>query len=495
MQSQNTEQTHSPLTPEAHLAASVIALFPTGVEDETLCRSLPMDQLEGLRAVFELKQSGLLMEGTGRRLCLCPPAQAEFGTVEDGEQMNRIIQVALESMRARLAEGYPKIYTVDHPKIDEGLLGDLSNIMALSRLAMERGVEIDLYELTVQVSLYARVAGVTQEEMLWLEEAEAYYANNHQKYPRAMILLGLGNLARSIPDLEKAGDYYQRANTMAAYLCHSELAAVTMLRYADVLRMKGQYQVSLGACEASKLNMESLPAAPLLLQADIMETMADTQKALGRWSYAITEYDEARSIYATLEAGKLGEVNTLQSSADAYVALGNLNEARLRYQRAWNESQAIGDWQGQWNARLGLANVDRLDGEYAKAAEAVETILEGYTKIGDKLGFGNALLLKSRIYRELVQKEIAVEYAQKSQAVFEEIGCPMNAAIAGVEFWRAGNLPPDDAVIQAQMKSFMDLIGRELMLYEINRWPLEKKGGVFLVTEATRKKRPSITPS
>ena len=471
----------------ASLVVSIIAtLFPAGADLELVIKSAPLEPIETIGAIRILDKKGMLVqeEHQNQKIRLHPKYVAEFRVPKADEDLERTIPVAIEVMRERLATGYRHIYALGHPELTREILDDLTNVVAMLRLAVKKNIAVNVYDLTVQVALYARAAGSVQETVLeWMGEAIVYFAQSRKKELQARVTLELGHLLRGIPDLEAAETCYQAAYKLSVQLGDGELAAIAALRLADVLRMRARYGNAMAACKLSKAQMETLPSAPRLLQADLLETVGDVERSSGLQDEAILKYENAKEIYSNLERGLVGKVNILHSIGDILVSRGNHLEALQNYRLSLATSELIGDYQGRWNAELGLANVQRLEKEYARADAGVEAVMKAYLALGDQLGYGNALLLKCRIAYDTGGRGLALDYGQKSKEAFDRVGCRLNSAIADVEISKIKNTESDSALVKEQVQSFALWIGRGVSLAEIQRWPLEKKGSILLTTE------------
>lgn len=475
--------TEESLSRQAIIIATIISLFPTGVDYDVLIEISPFDKQITSEAIISLGTKSLLINVSQYRLRLLGPAMDYFRAQIEANDVYKSIPVALNIINRRLAQNYHKIYSLDYGEITDSIFDEILNITELSRFAIDKNIDINLYGLTSYLALYARAAGITQGVVPFLENAAIYFAKSKKIGYQARTSLEVGHLMRGIPDLDAADNQYVVATELAIGMDDHELAAIASLRRADVLRMKGLYSDAIMSCKFSKSQIDTLSSAPILLRADLIETIGDIERSSGSWDAAISKYNEARSMYEELEFGMVGIINTLNSAGDVLFSLQHLNESEDNYNGALETSEAVGDKQGSLNAKLGLAKIEILKNNYSRSHELADFLLEGYKHIGDKLGYGNSLLLKGRIFNVTGDIAKAIEYFLSSKYVFDKINCKLNSAISDMEIRKAKNISPKSPLLRISEKTFGKIVGRKASMEEILIWPLERKGSIFLTTE------------
>lgn len=333
-------------------------------------------------------------------------------------------------------------------------------------------------------SLNLRTTGSLQKNISLLKIIAENYKEKNKTPEETQTLLEIGHLLRSDSNFKKAADVYLEALSLALKIKNYEFAVIALLRLSDCCRIQGLYTEALNYCEQAKEKINQIPEHSKLLLADCQETTGDVYRSSGSWEKARLHYEKAREIYDLIDDGLVGMLNTFNSSGSVCLSQNNIEEAEDFYRAALEVSDAIQDKQGILNAKFGLAQVAMKKEDYSLAFQVADYLLENYNYIGDKLGYANALFLKAQVLNAFSHTSKAIEYFQFSKAIFDKIHCELNSLLADIQIAEIKNISNKSGILQRMCENrFKTLMNKHIPSEEIESWPLERKGSIFLTTD------------
>lgn len=333
-------------------------------------------------------------------------------------------------------------------------------------------------------ALNLRTTGSLQKNISLLKIIAENYKEKNKIPEETQTLLEIGHLLRSDSNFKKAADVYLEALSLALKIKNYEFAVIALLRLSDCCRIQGLYTEALNYCEQAKEKINQIPEHSKLLLADCQETTGDVYRSSGSWEKSRLHYEKAREIYDLIDDGLVGMVNTFNSSGSVCLSQNNIEEAEDFYRAALEVSDAIQDKQGILNAKFGLAQVAIKKEDYSLAFQVADYLLENYNYIGDKLGYANALFLKAQVLNAFSHTSKAIEYFQFSKAIFDKINCELNSLLADIQIAKIKNISNKSGILQRMSENrFKTIMNKHIPSEEIENWPLEKKGSLFLTTD------------
>ncbi len=196
--------------------------------------------------------------------------------------------------------------------------------------------------------------------------------------------------------------------------------------FAYLLRSKGLYCFRRNEFEQARAHFEE--ALPLLERLNDRRNVVRTILFLGAVEASVCEYDKAlvlfqRSKYLSEESDDYGNaLQSLTSIAGIYKRTGHYQEALEHFSSALRLAGDVGDPQSESNALVGMSMIQNEQGNFDQALQSLFHALLIKEHLGDEVGIATMLLNIGNVYALLPDYRKAIEYYEKSLAIYERLG-------------------------------------------------------------------------
>ncbi len=297
------------------------------------------------------------------------------------------------------------------------------------------------------------------------EQALAAYRKLGLQKEEGQALTGLGVVARTVAQYDKALGYFDQALTTYRKLGLEQEEAYTLLNLGYVARHLAQYDKALGYYEKAlatfrKLGLEKEAASTLKMLGWVAADLAQYDKALGYFDQALTTY---RKLGLEKEAaGTLNNMGWVAADLAQYdKALGYFDQALTTYRKLGLEKEAAGTLNNLGWAARELAQYDKALGycdqaltvcrkpglekeaagtlnnlgrvalelaQYDKALGYFDQALTTYRKLGLEKEEAETLHCLSAEARELAQYDKALGYCDQALTIWRKLGLEKHEA-------------------------------------------------------------------
>jgi len=227
---------------------------------------------------------------------------------------------------------------------------------------------------------------------------------------------------------------------------------------------------------AHRLIEEHLPNEKRKL-LDIFVQLGKTYRTKEQFKDALAAFDDARTLYNELPEVDPGENASLQFElGDAYLAMGQYDEARRRLNRAQDIALNVASYDATTpevtRIKQALAKIDLSLGNLGAAEKAFREVLEHREQFHAKhpdpdtsLGIGSSYADLSQLALQHGNYEVAVSFAEKALAIIKEYHRENEASygnlllLLGNIHYQAGNYPQAEEQIEKARQSYLSIFG------------------------------------
>jgi tetratricopeptide (TPR) repeat protein len=175
-----------------------------------------------------------------------------------------------------------------------------------------------------------------------------------------------------------------RANDIRRNLDDAPGMARTMANIGVVFQQKGNHKAAMDSFSESFEIVERI-GGELSMKAGLVLNMGTTNINLGKFSEALDQLHEARTIYEDL-GNRRGLARVVSHTAGVYAALGRLKDAEHSYKEALKLWQEAGDSSGEAETRLNLGIFYlQSSGRPSKAVSHLEIAVEIFRRLRSPL--------------------------------------------------------------------------------------------------------------
>jgi tetratricopeptide (TPR) repeat protein len=367
--------------PDAKRLLGLVALLPTGLQDEDIATLLP-DARPG--AARELEKARLV-ETRNERLTMLAPLretarEAKLATPDDESR-------AIEHFLAIAADGN-KIGWDSWPTVRDQVTREAGNLDAICVLALNRlDAEAASPERLVDAmrglgklnsfGLPAEVASLLRARAL--PETEALLGL------RATALAILGYIALRRSDNDTARARYEEARRLFERVGDLLEQGICIQAVGDIALQRSDHDTARTLYEEAKPLFERVGS--LNGQANCIRGLGDIALARPDHDTARTRYEEARPLYERV-GDLLGQANCIKGLGDIAFAHSDHDTARAYYDEARPLYERVGDLLGQANCIRSLGDIALERSDHDTACARYEEALALYARIPDPYPIG-----------------------------------------------------------------------------------------------------------
>jgi DNA-binding SARP family transcriptional activator/Tfp pilus assembly protein PilF len=244
--------------------------------------------------------------------------------------------------------------------------------------------------LQVNLGLTLAALGRFEEAAQQYRIALSIYETNLQREPEALALTNLADVERQLGHLDQATAHAERAVTIYRDLGQRRGHAEALTSIAAIHLDADRADEALGSIDAATDLATETGDNRVIAYAAL--TRGTILTALGRGADAVRSFTAA----AAVSDGHGFMTDPQQGLADAYLQVGNLEQARSYARRALTLAAAAGSPLLEAAASASLAAIHRTEGDHATADRFAGDALETYRRIGHRLGERRAAGLLQR---------------------------------------------------------------------------------------------------
>ena len=364
------------LAADARRLLGLVALLPTGLQEEDVAALLPgVPAAENVAALVKAR----LVEVRGARLTMLAPLRE---TAREEELAAANDKVRLIAHFLSVARDGDKIGTDAWPSVRDRVTREAGNLDAICMAAIDNapadreGLEILILCLRGLAELHR--FGVPAEVQAL-----------HQ-------VLALGHLEAVLP-----------------------LKAECGIRLGAIALARSEHDAARTHLHAAKLLYESLKDKRG--EANCIRSFGDIALDRSEYASARTCYEEAEVHYERI-GHQQGQANCIQRLGDIALKLSDHDNARARYEDAHTLYERIGDQLGQANCTRALGEIARALCDYESARSQFNQAYPLYTRIGDFRGEANCLKGLGDIALARSDYETARNFYKEAKTIYERIG-------------------------------------------------------------------------
>jgi tetratricopeptide (TPR) repeat protein len=196
--------------------------------------------------------------------------------------------------------------------------------------------------------------------------------------------------------------------------------------FAYLLRSKGLYCFRRNEFEQARAHFEE--ALPLLERLNDRRNVVRTILFLGAVAASVCEYDKAlvlfqRSKYLSDESDDYGNaLQSLTSIAGIYKRTGHYQEALEHFTIALRLAVDVGDKQSESTVLMSMSMIQNEQGNFDQALQSLFQALLIKEHLGEEAGIATMLLNIGNVYALIPDHRKAIEYYEKSLAIYERLG-------------------------------------------------------------------------
>jgi len=232
---------------------------------------------------------------------------------------------------------------------------------------------------------------------------------------RGAIFSMKGNVVEGVALLDQAEVMYRQKG-------EKEGLALTLTRRAAALRQAGEYAASLKDAEEA-LRLSEPHAQMQAIYAEALRNVGLCYYRLGKSHQAIEYLERSLSLYTTLK--EVGSIPLLLiETGMAQATTGNIESAKVSYQKALQIWQAENNLYWQANLLNNLAVIHHQIGEYEQACQYFETGLIYARKSRNRRTEALILLGLGDLYAEVEEFESADQAYQSAENLITELAEP-----------------------------------------------------------------------
>jgi len=290
--------------------------------------------------------------------------------------------------------------------------------------------DMEAFELLMMAEDYSGAASILIGAASVLDRwgFRQYSKNQHERLldkldeaETAIILHGLGNLALTTGEFDRALQYYHRSLEISEKYKHDSHTSITHYQIGTIYLERGEYdkalEYSTTALKAGEqLGDSELLGASLFQIGRIYERQKEYEKALGCYKRAmqIGEMVTDRSAIAA----------SLHQIGRIHFARGESDKAMEHYQESLKIKKELGDRSGIASALGQIGLIYHSQGQFEKALEIYQQVLEVSEDVGDKVSSGISFTQIGRLFLDQARYEEAFPPLLSSLFVFAEVQTP-----------------------------------------------------------------------
>ncbi len=237
----------------------------------------------------------------------------------------------------------------------------------------------------------------------------------------------IGNLYDELGEYANSLDYYQQASKIRTEIGDRQGESLTLTNLGVTYIRIGQLEKAINSLKKAREISQSLtdqdrnsnrPQPP---KGRILRSLALAYQKLGEQPQEVLRLAKQSLADYRRFNDRLGEAIALNRVGEAYLAVGNLEKARLYLEKALNLAQQEGDRPGIARSFHNLGNLANQLGDSSTALSQYQQARQLRQTIGDQAGEGESLNAIGELFLQTGQRQEAVKALQSTVKLWESL--------------------------------------------------------------------------